>query len=61
MSGDEVGMGMRFVRSWIGGPMVGALWMVPERVRTIAVSDRGSVIGRYVLCNLGWTWHGGRS
>lgn len=54
---DTIGMGWRFVRAFIGGPFEGRMFMVRQNTRAIAVVDREHTVGRYVLCNLGWTWH----
>lgn len=57
MSADTIGMGMRFVRTFIGGPFAGSLMMVRDFKTVIQVMDRGDEAGRYVLSNLGWSWH----
>lgn len=58
---DTIGMGWRFVRSFIGGPFAGTVFLAREHARVITVADRDFSVGRYVLCNLGWTWHEAQS
>lgn len=48
---------MIFVRNFLGGPFAGSVQMVPSGTRVIAVGLGLLPIGRYVICNLGWTWH----
>jgi hypothetical protein len=48
---------MIFVRNWIGGPFAGHVFMVPRHARVVLVPNGDQMVGRYVLSNLGWSWH----
>lgn len=57
MTSDTFGCGMRFIRTFCGGPLLStSSWMVHEEVTSIKVTDGDRHLGHYTLRDGAWHW-----